>query len=358
MKKFLNFILDFFSCIIFFISKIEKRFFNKIIDVILLRSIQRDCVRDFYSVKLWPKNPTHSKLFDTNSRCDNHSILMQGNYVRDNDFTFETIKLYRKNFPGVSLILSTWEGLTNQEKKELEGLNCCVVCSEIPSVKGYTNFNLQLQSVIAGLVKAKEINNKFILKTRTDQRMYEANSLMFLEELWNTYPSSNDCSLEGRIIVLGNSTYRNIPFHIGDMLQFAALRDFEFLWDVDFQSFTFTRENHLETIANNLSVKQFLELDKNTPETHLGMSLWKKVYSRDPLNGDLRLNHNMMLRDIFCFVDAAQLQLLWPKYSTMDRQSSLSQTNLKSTITYIDWFLFYTERLNELCLSNPDDLMI
>ena len=41
-------------------------------------------------------------------RSDDTAIMLQGPIVKENDFTYETIKLYQNNFPNAKIILSTW----------------------------------------------------------------------------------------------------------------------------------------------------------------------------------------------------------------------------------------------------------
>ncbi len=78
-------------------------------------------------------------------------IILQGNICYKYNFTYETIKLYKKMYPNSIIILSTW----NNEKKELvneiKELGVYVIESELPTNNGHSNINYQLKSTIEAI---------------------------------------------------------------------------------------------------------------------------------------------------------------------------------------------------------------
>ena len=350
-EKFIKLIFS----IVYFFNKLDDRFFKKMVDLLLINSIVNSHIADFYSVTVRPKKTPSLNI--NNFDHSDFTILLQGQIIHENNFTLETVKTYRNFFPKSKIILSTWVGISESLLNEFAALDCICILSQLPENAGYTNFNLQLTTVKAGLEKAAAFNTKFLIKTRTDQRIYEPNALIFLGELWTIFKVKSNLGLTGRIFILGSSTYKNIPFHIGDMMQFGAHDDLRLFWDVPFQNFTLTRGNHLDMFSGKLTLGEFINLETSTPEIYLGKNLWRNLYKSNPLDGDIERNYNQLLSDVIGFFDASQVQLYWPKYSSIENLYIEGRDLLKETVTFSDWFLFSNKKIDRICLFNPKILV-
>ena len=77
----------------------------------------------------------------------------------DNNFTFETIKLYKKNIPNAKIIFSTWE-LPKALERELKELNVSVIVNQKPKNPGIFNINLQIATSKSGILLAKKLKDE------------------------------------------------------------------------------------------------------------------------------------------------------------------------------------------------------
>lgn len=353
MNKIFIKLINYFSKLLFLINRLDDRFLNKFIDQILLNSISSNNVNNFYSIKLVNKKYINKKISSLTN--DDLAIIIQGKYVLENNFTFETIKLYNLLFPGAKIILSTWDDINKDEIFKLNKIKCSVIVSSYPIYSGYTNFNLQLITTNAGLNEAKKLNAKFIMKSRTDQRICNRFAAAYLRNLVVSNPPANQ-KLMGRIFILGMSTYINIPFHIGDMLQFGLLSDIIKLWDIPEHAFNFSRQDHLNRYSMGVPLSKFLFSKLKTPELSLGFSIWEKLYP-ESICQDFEKNYNLMLREFFGFFDDEQVGLCWPKYTTIEHIDDFLINPQKRTVSNMEWVLFNNGILDKLCFYDPNLLV-
>lgn len=115
-------------------------------------------------------------------------IVIQGPVIGKDDFTINTIKLYMKTMRGAHIILSTWDDVPETFMSKIKALNIDVICSALPENRGRGNVNLQIKSTMAGIVRAKELGMKYIMKTRTDQRIYKSDVIEYLFNLQKLFP--------------------------------------------------------------------------------------------------------------------------------------------------------------------------
>ena len=160
----------------------------------LLRIIKRIITRNFFFTLFFYPKKNISTNKASNSEIDSKftknlqfTIVVQGPIILDQDFTIETLKLYRKNFPDAIIILSTWP-TTKKNIRILKKLDIKVLENLQPKNKGISNINLQIVSSRNGIHLAKKMGTKYVLKTRTDQRIYHPNLKNYLFNFINTFP--------------------------------------------------------------------------------------------------------------------------------------------------------------------------
>src|SRR4029079_1102553 len=90
-------------------------------------------------------------------------------------------------FPGARLILSTWKTESDAVLNAFRKLGIEVVQSDPPEKPGQQNINFQLVSSRAGVERAAEMGAQYVLKTRTDQRLYSANLQPMRMSLWDVF---------------------------------------------------------------------------------------------------------------------------------------------------------------------------
>jgi len=82
------------------------------------------------------------------------AIVIQGPIITANEFTFETIKLYKQHFPNAIIILSTWRDEQQIALTMIDSLGILVLLNEKPNFTGVSNINMQVVSSRAGVKKA------------------------------------------------------------------------------------------------------------------------------------------------------------------------------------------------------------
>ncbi|MFO0912163.1 MAG: WavE lipopolysaccharide synthesis family protein [Pirellulales bacterium] len=165
------------------------------------------------------------------------AVVMQGPVVTEHDFTLETLRLYRETFPASPLILSTWAPLDRQLETSFRDLGVEVLANSPPDCAGPSNLNLQVRSVRAGLAAARATSAEFVLKTRTDTRLYAANVGDFLAALVRQFPLTGDAARSstgqrGRLVALDLATRKYVPGHLSDILMFGLLDDMLDYWQI------------------------------------------------------------------------------------------------------------------------------
>jgi len=182
--------------------------------------------------------PIYSKDFNRISfstpTLPSYAVVLQGPLVIKNDFTLETVRIYKKTFPNAPLIVSTWSDAPADTIAALRAEGAEVVLSELPPYRGFGNSNYQIASSVAGLRKAEELGTTYVFKTRTDQRMYATDIYPFLYELIQSFPLANLGTLQKRIVALGYSTIKYRPYSLNDMFFFGTLSDIKLYWDIPY----------------------------------------------------------------------------------------------------------------------------
>ncbi len=246
---------------------------------------------------MYPK-PSHYRATETSAdaRC---AIVMQGPLRHEDDFTFETVKLYRHHYPAATIILSTWEGEDVSKFQAFEGKRFVVVKSAKPSFPGPHNINMQIVGTKAGIEEASRLGLAYTLKTRTDQRMHAINALLFMQNLLEQFPVLGTKKQSKRIASINTGTSKVRLYYFSDLFMFGDTHDMHTYWSPDLitdpsvRTPTFLPEGYL--------VEQFLEKTgrdtKHTMEDYLAF---------------------MGERGII--IDNEAVDVYWPKYASIWRE--------------------------------------
>ena len=161
------------------------------------------------------------------------AIVIQGPIRHEDDFTLESVKLYRRHYPAATIILSTWEGEEVSGFKSMEDGRFEIVFSKKPSIRGIHNINMQIVTTKAGTEKAFEKGLRYTLKTRTDQRMYGINTLAFMQHLLEFFPVLGTEKQKKRVISIESGTSKTWPYHFSDLFMFGDSSDMQQYWNAD-----------------------------------------------------------------------------------------------------------------------------
>ena len=282
-----------------------------------------------------PVQATQINLYtDVVHRAADLAVVLQGPLWKDHDFTLETVKLYRRHFGSAAIIVSTWDDEESEVVSELVNLGAEVLLNEKPAYSGTSNINLQIVSSRNGILRAKELGVEYVVKTRTDQRMYAPDIGDFLHNMVETFPVSRDATLKGRVVGVSLNTFKYRMYGLSDMLTYGHIEDLLLYWSTDLDMRIFSQEE----------IRRF-----NTPrkwakcrlcEVYLATEFLKKV------GHDLKWTLEdswLAFARYFCVVDKEQLDMFWPKYNRLEYPSRTYKrlTNSFQELSFRDWLNIY-----------------
>jgi len=232
------------------------------------------------------------------------AIVIQGPILLDNDFTFETLKLYGEMFPQTRLILSTWEDENTEELIKIRGLGVDVVLNKKPIYAGPANINLQIVSASSGIMRAKEIGCRYALKTRTDQRIYSENSLRLCLGILKLFPLKNKLCQKNRLVAFNLNSFKYRLYGISDMINFGNIDDMLDYWSPPLDQRKISELGDAKTLYE-FSRQRFAEV-------YFMTSFLVKI-GRD-INWSLEDSFSA-IADHFCILNTSDIDLFWPKYT-------------------------------------------
>lgn len=279
-------------------------------------------------------------------------IVIQGPLLLKDNFTVETIKLYIRIFPKSKIILSTWYDEDEKTIDEISDLNVNVVLNKKSNMDmGFCNTNLQIISTYNGIIEAEKLGCNYIIKTRTDQRIYAQNIEEYLISLLKKFPinkKENDMQNQ-RIIAINFFTAKYVPYNISDIFQFGFIDDMKLYWNgIDRR-----KKDEFLITGGELREKSFCGKEKfynQGSENYLAIRFLKRLSIK--LNNTLEDYYNI-LRDRFIVIDKETLDLYWNKYTSNEylvRKYLKEEKIINSEqFSYKDWFILYSYRqLNEI----------
>lgn len=173
-----------------------------------------------------PKYVENIKYLSKSFSRKDIAITLQGQLLLDNHFTLETVKLYRKSYRDCPIIVSTWDNEDSEEIRNISKIdNVKVITSSYPQNSGLTHINYQKKSSLEGIKYANELGCNYVLKSRTDQRIYGNNIIEYFLKLIERFPLNIKCKANKRIIVSNLVTIKNRLYNLSDMLLFGQIDD-------------------------------------------------------------------------------------------------------------------------------------
>lgn len=290
----------------------------------------------FVNVLLLPKETT--RLRKPFGSYEDIAVIIQGPLIRKNNFTLETARRYRLAFPGAFIVASTWVDEDSELLEQLRAEGVHVVTSEKPPVAGASNINLQLVSTMAGLKVAEQLGVEFVLKTRTDCRLYASNVLGYLRGLIKLFPPAASAGMRGRLVALDYATRLYVPAHVADIIMFGCLEDMVRYWSAPLSD---------QSGRGRGKHAQLGEIwEESTPEVYLGKSFARRQGFSEI---DSIENWWGYLKDCFVIVDRSNIGFFWSKYS-ISNESVLEgdfDARAMAIVSQRDWVCLATLQVNE-----------
>lgn len=231
------------------------------------------------------------------------AVVLQGPLKLEDEFTLATVRHYRRIMPEARLIVSTWKTESSMALRAIEQAGAEVLTLDPVSEPGARNVNRQIVTTVAGIRRAREAGYSYVLKTRTDARIYNCHVLDFLAGLLRCFPVSSAAPQRGRLAVLDSATRLLVPNHPSDMLMFGYTDDLENYWATPH---SLHRENNTEQRQTLSGV-----WSDHTPEVFLCESYLRRIGW--PCERTIA-RWWQTLAELFVVVDRASLNYFWPKY--------------------------------------------
>ncbi len=160
------------------------------------------------------------------------AIVLQGPICKENNFTIRTAQFYRELYPNIPIIISTWKGEADALfAKECQSYKIVLLENDLPKNPGFGHVNYQMRSSFYGIqYVANHTKAKYVLKSRTDQRVNRNDFLLHFKNLLALYPPVGS-KLQARICFLDMALTLYGPFHLPDYLSFGTVVDMKKLFD-------------------------------------------------------------------------------------------------------------------------------
>lgn len=271
---------------------------------------------------------------------NNFAIVIQGPNVLNSNFTLETLKYYSTQYPKSPIIFSSWEHDINIIKKYKLNKNIHLVTNKTPSYSGIRNINLQSHSTKNAILYAKKLKCKYVLKTRSDTRVYFNDFQNHLINLIKFYKlKKNFREKQKARIVSTNFTLRYRMYSPSDLIMFGHIDD---LYDY-FNVLTNKRveKDFLELIKKSkFKSKSYFFHDNFVPEQYFFYNFFKKKKLKLNWTVDDNLKK---ISENFIIIDNQTLNIYWKKSNRVVNSFSSGPiaSNYSLDFNFVNWLEYF-----------------
>ena len=314
---------------------------NKLLNFLLDKNIPLKHSENFLTYHKRPINSSEYRFqSDILKNSPKLGLVMQGPLMKEDNFTLETVKLYKKTFENTEIIVSTWKTENLDYIEKIKEAGATVILNDPPEFAGISNVNYQIKSSIAGIRKAKEIGCEYAIKARTDQRMYASNIKEFLFNLLKIFPLSSEIQVQKqRLITCSANTFKYRLYGLSDMFLFGHIDDVLLFWSVKEDNRNFDKNDAFYTTSlRNYCKSKLVE-----------------VYFTCEFLQAVGKNLSFTLQDSwqsyskhFCVIDKESLDLCWPKYTNKEHRWIKYTPYSLEELSFKEWLNIYTGLDNKI----------
>lgn len=165
-------------------------------------------------------------------RAEKAAIVVQGPIWSADHFSVETMRLYRRHMPDCKLVLSTWKDTPQEDLDTFVEEGVDIVLNDKPAVPGPYNVNMQIVSSSGGVRRAAELGAEWVIKSRTDQRLYQPTIMSSLISMARLFPPLGAAAKtqKYRVFGLAGGTWKFAPYHLCDQTVFGHIDDMLAYW--------------------------------------------------------------------------------------------------------------------------------
>ena len=242
------------------------------------------------------------------------AIVVQGPIVQTDNFTLDSVKLYRNNFPDATIIVSVWEGESFSEEWRCfrNDKQIYYVFSQRPEHRGYQNVNLQLTTSYNGLKKAQELGCRYAFKIRSDMRYYSPDMVLCMQYYMKSFPMAKNKIQKERLVIF--PPRMDYFYFISDFFMFGNVDDMLNYWDID-RAFG---DDYIGESA----------------ETMLGIRYAEFIRERYDNKLENLQEYDRVLKQYFAIVEDKLLDYIWFKYFYNKQWYAEYHYNV---MNYVDW---------------------
>jgi len=264
------------------------------------------------------------------------AIIIQGPLLGKDEFTLNTIRLYKKIFGNYRIILSIWEDEDDKTLNKIKKEGVEIIFNKKPETTGIQHINYQIVSTSNAIKKAKEFGSEYVLKTRTDLRIYNPNSIEFLVNMLKTFPLNNGGKQNKRIIFPSLNSFKYRPYSVTDLIMFGDINDLEDYWGTKLDTRKTPPANDLIGDWSHARLGE-VYLSANYLESLGHKLLWTVADSWQAY------------ADHFCIFDAQSLDLYWHKYARDREFRNLGYKLMKNNreLTFSEWLNMFAGLSNK-----------
>lgn len=280
-----------------------------------------------------PKKVKNFKNLSEIANNNSVGIVLQGPIGGGIDFLIETVKFYKQLYPECFLVISTWDTESAQNKLKLENVNIKVLYNNLPESLGYGNINAQILSTYNGINFLNSQGCKYIMKTRTDCRIFRPNAISYMINLLNVFENKKN-SQKNRIIACSSNTCKYRIYGITDILLFGHVDDIS----IYFENKYF--DEGLKLFGKKIEEEKIVNFTPVVSEVFLCAKYLINIGEKL----DWTLEHYWnCVKDYFLIIDFNSIDFFWKKYDWNFEQKFHKHFTLETNrpIDFLDWIYMY-----------------
>jgi len=328
----------FIGIILFFIFLLIKYLIKEKI-VVFLHFLTRvfETSNYFFSYRLFNKKQKVIKKKELKRKIkEKIAIIIQGPLINEDNFTIETIKFYSNLYPEIPIIFSSWKRDIDKIKNEKFKKKINLISNNLPSYSGYKNINLQSVSSKNAILLAKKLGCKYVLKTRSDIRIYSSDFKDYLIDLIKFYKINRSINLRQKERIITTSfTLRYRLYGISDMILFGNINDLYNYFNI---ITTPKVEKKFLNFILSLKFKDQTYFIQNEfcPEVYFFKEFFKKMRVKIKWT----VNDNIKkISENFIIIDNQSLSIYWKKSNKIINHFSDKpmHSNMSLEFSFNDW---------------------
>jgi len=291
----------------------------------------------FFSYRLFNKKQKVIKKKELKRKFkEKFAIIIQGPLINEDNFTIETIKFYSNIYPEIPIIFSSWKRDIDKIKNEKFKKKINFISNNLPSYSGYKNINLQSVSSKNAISFAKKLGCKYVLKTRSDIRIYSLDFKDYLIDLIKFYKINKSVNLRQKERIITTSfTLRYRLYGISDMVMFGNINDLYNYFNI---MTTPKIEKKFLNFIVSLKFKDQTYFIQNEfcPEIYFFKEFFKKLR----IKLKWTVNDNIKkISENFIIIDNQSLSIYWKKSNKVINHFSdrPMNTNMSLEFSFNDW---------------------